>query len=210
MRITVRWVSFLVFGMAAAALGHADLAYSTISWKEEIAHGYLPYHRLVGTDFPVDDAAHPANGMYTAGFFHYDYQCRCVPQKGGVTASVTKWVVRSGFDRNKSSRKSWFQPVEKFVVHEQGHLDINELRSRALANIKVTQLPTGSGINFQSAIADLDRKLKELADRTSSEAQVEQDSYDLETNRGRNAAGQASATAAIHERLKAAGIKDHN
>src|SRR6516162_6468332 len=38
-------------------------------WKEEIANGYLPYHRLTVGDFPIKDrgpdGGHPGYGMYT-------------------------------------------------------------------------------------------------------------------------------------------------
>jgi hypothetical protein len=35
------------------------LAYDTPAWKHEVAHGCLPYHRLVRADFPVNDKAYP-------------------------------------------------------------------------------------------------------------------------------------------------------
>ena len=62
--------------------------------------------------------------MYTYGFYHYNYEPKCTKEGGHVVARITEWRVRSGFNRNKSSRKSWFKDVERLVIHEQGHLDI--------------------------------------------------------------------------------------
>jgi len=180
--------------------------YSTAAWQKEMATGYLPYRRLVPGDFPIDDRAHRENGIYTAGFFHYTYIHYCIAGLGPVVVRVTDWVVRSGFDRNKSSRKSWFRSAEKFLEHEQGHLDINELHSRMLGNISLSDLPQGEGKTCQEAETDLEEKLSLLAARYSREAQAEQDRYDMETGHGNNEAKQREATATIKTRLKKAGI----
>jgi uncharacterized protein DUF922 len=175
---------------------------SAAAWKEEIAAGYLPYRRLVCEDFPIDDRVHWENGIYTAGFFHYDYKFRCVTSKRRVVARVTEWVVRSGFDRNKSSRKSWFTSFERFLPHEQGHLDINEIHSRRLANTTLNKLPLGEGSTCKEAADDLKKKLDSLANRCSQEAQTEQNKYDQETARGRDELKQKEATADLEARLK--------
>src|SRR6266481_3464217 len=146
---------YYVFLTISAIAGASERAvYDTPEWKKEIARGYLPYHQLVGTDFPVDDRAHPQSLIYTAGFFHYNYRWHCSVHKRYVIARVAEWIVRSGFDQNQSSRKSWFQSVNA-LAHEQGHLDINELYSRWLANIKPEQLPEGEGSTARQAATDL-------------------------------------------------------
>ena len=180
--------------------------YETPEWQKEIAHGFLPYHRLVPADFPTDDKAHPKYAMYTYGFYHYNYEPNCTKEDGHVVARITEWRVRSGFNRNKSSRKSWFKDVERLVIHEQGHLDINELHSRRLAHMTLEQLPAGEGKTSEEALADLRSKVLELSDKTSKEDQAEQDSYDAETSHGTNRVKQVAATATIQKRLKAAGI----
>jgi hypothetical protein len=190
---------------AASALGET-IAYDTPEWRKEIAHGFLPYHRLARADFPIDDKAHANYAMYTYGFFHYNYEPKCTKDGDHVIARITEWRVRSGFNRNKSSRKSWFKDVERLVIHEQGHLDINELHSRHLAHMKLEQLPVGEGTTSAEALDDLRSKVTELSNKTSKEDQTEQDAYDAETSHGTNRSKQVAATAAIQKRLKADGI----
>lgn len=193
-----------LLGVASAFCETID--YDTPEWHKEISHGFLPYHRLVRADFPVDDKAHAKYAMYTFGFYHYNYEPKCSKEGDHVTARITEWRVRSGFNRNKSSRKSWFKDVERLVIHEQGHLDINELHSRRLAHMKLEQLPVGEGETKEEALADLRSKVATLSDKTSKEDQTEQDAYDAETSHGTNRVKQVAATAAMQKRLKAAGI----
>src|SRR5207245_2249537 len=117
------------------------------------------------SDFPIDDSAHPEFGMYTRGFFQYRYKDHWTMRNGHAVARVTEWVVWSGFDRNKSSRKSWFTRVEQTLPHEQGHLDINELYSKRFADQSLSDLPTGEGNDEKQAEADLARKMQSLAER---------------------------------------------
>ena len=194
---------------AASALGET-IAYDTPEWRKEIAHGFLPYHRLARADFPIDDKAHAKYAMYTFGFYHYNYEPKCIEEGDHVIARITEWRVRSGFNRNKSSRKSWFKDVERLVIHEQGHLDINELHSRHLAHMKLEQLPVGEGETKEEALADLRSKVATLSDKTSKEDQTEQDAYDADTSHGTNRVKQVAATAAMQKRLKAAGISYAN
>jgi hypothetical protein len=182
------------------------LAYNTPVWKREIAHGCLPYHRLVRADFPVNDKAYPKYAMYTFGFFHYNYMYHWATQNGHTVAHITEWNVRSGFDRNQSSRKSWFKDVARLLPHEQGHLNINELYSRRLANMTLDKLPIGEGATAGEAADDLRIKLKALAAKVSKDDQTEQDAYDARTAHGTNQSKQKEATAALQERLRQAGI----
>src|SRR5437764_7635477 len=121
----------------AASAFCETIDYETPEWRKEIAHGFLPYHKLSRADFPIDDKAHPKYAMYTYGFYHYNYEWRCSKEGDHFTARVTEWRVRSGFNRNKSSRKSWFKDVERLVTHDQAHHDINELHSNLLAHLKL-------------------------------------------------------------------------
>jgi hypothetical protein len=197
------WLALCLIWAAPAV--SEPLAYDTPEWKKEISHGYLPYHQLARADFRVDDKAYPRWAMYTSAFFHYNYRYDCVG-KHQVTARITEWRIRSGFNRNKSSRKSWFKNVEGLLPHEQGHLDINELYSRRLARLSLDALPTGTGETSEEAIDDLKSKLKELATRVSKEDQVEQDAYDAETSHGTDKLKQKEATTALQKRLRQAGI----
>src|SRR5438105_6683468 len=140
--IAVHLLSCLLWAASAFC---ETIDYETPEWRKEIAHGFLPYHRLTRADFPIDDKAHPKYAMYTYGFYHYNYEPKCTKEGGHVVARITEWRVRSGFNRNKSSRKSWVKDVERLVVHEQGHLDINELPSRGLAPMTTAELPDGEG-----------------------------------------------------------------
>ncbi len=182
------------------------LAYDTSEWRKEIAQGYLPYHRLVRADFPVVNQTNSKWAMYTTGFVHYNYRYKCHGEDP-VVARVTDWKVRSGFDRNKSWRKSSFKDVERLLPHEQGHLDINELRWRRLARMPLDELPNGTGNTSAEAIDDLKSKLKALSASISKEDQAEQDAYDADTSHGTNSSKQKAATAALQERLREAGIR---
>jgi len=132
--VVPKYVFILLLAAAPTSRGQA---LDEAPWKEEMANGYFPYHRLATTDFPVNDLLNPEYGMYTWMFFHYSYKHRLIKRNGHVIARVTKWLVWSGFDRNNSSRKSWFKLGNEPLRHEQGHLDINELYSRRLAEMSL-------------------------------------------------------------------------
>jgi hypothetical protein len=202
--VVTKYVFILVLGAAFASCGQAF--HEAPPWKEEMAKGYFPYHRLAATDFPVNDHLNPEYGMYTWVFFHYWYDHRWSIQNGRVVDRVTKWLVWSGFDRNKSSRTSWFKLGNEALPHEQGHLDINELHSRRLAEMSVDKLPHGEGAHPKEASADLRRKVEALADRVQGEAKKEHDQYDAETVHGKNLSKQREWSAAIQARLERAGI----
>ena len=196
----------LAFLLSVVCIARAQTPHDAPPWKEEMAKGYFPYHRLVAADFPVNDQVHPGNGMYTWGFFHYLYKGQGIARDGHVVDRVTDWLVWSGFDRNKSSRKSWFKFVNETLGHEQGHLNINELHSRRLANTALDKLPVGEGSTPEEAAADLKQKIKAMCDRVSEEAKEEQDRYDAETAHGKNASKQREWSTAIQGRLQRAGI----
>jgi hypothetical protein len=176
----------------------------TLAVKEAERGKYMRYRQLVESDFPIDDSAHPESNIYTAGFFHYRYSFRCESTKGYVRAFVTSWKVESGFDRTKSSRKTSFHDIAKALPHEQGHLDINEIFSRRLANLDLALLPFGEGANSGKAADDLVRRLTLLADSVSKDAQAAQDAYDAQTRHGLDNDKQSKALAFIQAQLKSA------
>ena len=202
--VVARYAFILLLGIAFISRGEA--LNQAPPWRDEIANGYFPYHRLAAIDFPVNDHIDPEYGMYTSVFFHYWYEHRSIVRNGHVVDRVTKWLVWSGFDRNKSSRKSWFKLSKQALPHEQGHLDINELYSRRLAEMSLDMLPRGEGADLKEASADLRRKVEALADRVSGEETKEHDQYDAETAHGKNLSKQREWSAAIQARLNRAGI----
>jgi hypothetical protein len=204
-RIVVPKYVFLLL-LGAAFTSCAQTLHMAAPWKEEMAKGYFPYHRLTAADFPINDHVDPGYGVYTWMFFHYWYEHRWIVRNGHVSERITKWLVWSGFDRNKSSRKSWFTLGNEALLHEQGHLDINELYSRRLAEMSLDKLPYGEGADPKEASADLRRKVEALADRVCGEAKKEHDRYDAETANGKNLSKQREWSAAIQVRLERAGI----
>jgi hypothetical protein len=176
--------------------------------QQEIAQGYLPYRRLTAADFPVRDNVPSPHGMYTYGFRHYNY--RSLTERGPdgrFSARVTEWVVRAGFNQNKSWRKSWFKRVDELLPHEQGHLDISLLHSVPFARMSLDKLPTGEGATAKAAADDLKKNLEALLQRVTKGAQAEQDAYDAATSHGENRARQQEWTAKINRRLREAGIR---
>jgi hypothetical protein len=203
--------AWFVFGLFWAAPALCErISYDTPEWRKEIANGCLPYHRLIRADFRIDDRAHPKFAMYTFAFFHFNYRYVFSEDNGQVVARVTEWRVRSGFDRTKSWRKSWYKTVERLLPHEQGHLDINELYSRRLAHMDLDQLPLGNGTDAERAAGDLKVNLKTLSTKVAKEDQAEQDAYDARTAHGTNQSRQVAATAELQRRLKEAGISYAN
>ena len=193
-------VTGLLVGSRAYGLGNPP------SWAKENAKGRFPYHRLTAADFPINDFAYPQFGMHTRGFLLYQYHEHWTMVGGHAIARISSWNVWSGFDRNKSSRKSWFKKVQETLPHEQGHLDISELYAKRLADMPLDKLPAGQGHSGKEAEADLAEKLKVFALNFAAEAQREQDRYDAETNHGRNAVKQQEWSAKIQARLQRAGI----
>jgi hypothetical protein len=65
--IAPQYVFVLLLGAAFTSRGQA--LPEAPPWKEEMANGYFPYHRLAAADFPVNDRVKPEYGMYTGCFF---------------------------------------------------------------------------------------------------------------------------------------------
>jgi Bacterial protein of unknown function (DUF922) len=206
-QMTVMKLTYLVVGLSFIfAVPCIDAFGNPPSWEEEIANGHYPYHRLTPADFPINDAVYQQFGMHTEGFFQIHYHDHWTEIGGRAIALIIDWKVWSGFDRTKSSRRSWYQHTAETLTHEQGHLDINELHSKRLADTPLDKLPVGQGTTGPEAEADLARKMKALGERVVAEMHAEQERYDAETNHGKNAEKQRVWSAAIQTRLQSAGI----
>lgn len=178
-------------------------------WKDWIRKGLLPYHKLTLSDFRINDKTRPAAAMSTMAFCHYQFVSEIKEDRGHAVARVSQWFLRSGFDQNQSSRKSYAKGAETkwYLLHEQGHLDINELHGVLLANLTLDQFPMGAGATAKEANTDLQNKVAALADAYSKAHETEQDQYDAKTVHGSNDSEQLKATAALQIRLKRAGIR---
>lgn len=178
-------------------------------WKEWIAEGYFPYHRVTRSDFPVNDKMYAEKfAMTTYSFLYpqYDYDCKQSGDK--FIARITAWKVMSGIYRPGSNRKSWFtdQEIELMLPHEQVHLDINEIHGKRLENMGLDKLPIGEGRSADTAIDNLQSNVRAMLEKTSTENRAEQAAYDAKTSNGRNKLEQKKAEIIYKARLKREGI----
>jgi hypothetical protein len=201
----VRRFVFLVCLVLVAFSGgafHDD--YDSAEWKREIAEGYLPYRELAFEDFPVSDGYPTRHLMRTIGFLHYSFRANVVQEGARMVARIQEISVRSGFDQNRSWKKSTFSEKKALLAHEQGHLDLNEL---CAADFKKAKRPEGIGTNPKAAVDDLSIKLEALCQQCGSQFKIEQERYDVETIHGANLAKQTEWQDAIRKRLAAQGIE---
>jgi hypothetical protein len=148
----------------------------------------IPYRLLTWNDFPVNDQIGDSMSAHTQARLRYNYQPRYSRRGALVVAMVGAIEIQSGFDRSRSWRKSQFKsdPTE-LLAHEQGHLDLNEIRAVQLRQLKLSSYPVGMGATAQAAADDLRGKLKTFMDAQIAEIQQQHDRYDKETNHGRQA-----------------------
>ncbi len=177
--------------------------FGSSEWKDEVAHGYLPYRKLKYEDFPIADGIPTPHLMHTEGFFHYSYKARWSQDGDSFTARISELTVRSGFDQNKSWKQSTFRETKALLDHEQGHLDISELHTN---EFRKSRIPVGSGDTGVAALEDLKTKIREISDRCNQESREEQAKYDQETSHGANTASQQQWTAALRQRLDEAHV----
>ncbi|MBI1332344.1 MAG: DUF922 domain-containing protein [Armatimonadetes bacterium] len=181
--------------------------YDSPAWKARMVFGKLPYHRLTGNDFRVDDQVASNDGVFTDGFINLDYRCRFVTiDRNHTTAILTEAHVASGFDTKTSWRRSGFTNPSVYLQHEQGHQDINELAARTLAGLIAQNKPEGAGVTKDDALRDLESKLRELYRQVSDQDHREQAEYDSQTNSGKDTKAQAVVTADMAKKLANAGI----
>ncbi len=129
------------------------------TWQDEIAKGCVPYHQLAVDDFRIDDQAHPDGAYWVRAFIHPYWHYITIRNSGWWYAYVDQWIVRSGFDKGASSRKSKFHEMKRALPHVQAYLDIYELYGRQLATLKPGELPSGRGATPQEAIDVLNKSL---------------------------------------------------
>jgi hypothetical protein len=201
----MRRAFFIAFlALAALAVGALLDDFEAAEWKREVADGYLPYSKLAYQDFPVNDG-YPADYLiHTIGFLHYSYRAEVVVKDGQYAAVISQISIRSGFDQNRSWKKTNFTERKALLAHEQGHLDINELHA---ADFRKVKKPEGHGSNPKAALEDLSAQLAVLCDRHGEEARLEQDKYDEETKHGAAEPKQKEWMEAIRKRFKDSGLK---
>lgn len=174
------------------------------TWPEEIAKGYLPYRQLTESDFPIDNKAHPGMALWFQPFSHFYCQYGMKQASTGyVYAFVTQWVVFSGFDKNLSSRKSKAGELKATLAYIQTAFDLAELHAREFAAIQPVDLPRGTGESFERARADLDDRIRALAQTKTWDAEKEMEAFRKATNDGKNVKKMRQLSAEIKKRLAA-------
>ena len=169
-----------VFALSATAPSAQSDRGATPS-KDRVA-----YRQLTWADFHVDDTATGLSAQ-TQTFLSYVYKARSEKDPVGnlYTASVAKIDFAGGFDRAHSWRRSTVHTDNMLLLrHEQGHLDINELKLRQLQNLELAELPRVQGATAKGAVDALDKRLRILYRWHLDDLEKTQKRYDKETNFG--------------------------
>lgn len=192
----------LLLALVTAVSAQQPAASPFPTWSDEIAKGYLPYHRLTVEEFRIDDEAHPKMAYYLQPFIHpfchYNLQSAA---NGFVYAYVTDWIVFSGFDKTLSSRNSKFRDMKTFLPYIQALFEIIEYHARKFAALKSGELPSAQGKTFADARAQLDDRLRAMSQIKSWDAQKEIDEFAKATNEGQNQKKTRELAAEIKKRL---------
>ncbi len=125
-------------------------------------------------------------------------------KQGQVTASLVRFDCWSQFDGDKSWNK---EPTDlRLLAHEQGHFDIAELYARRAQKrfdkIIADKSLVGHGRDERTAVADLNRKIRDEMKAVFDSERDEQAEYDRLTTHGRDFEAQAKERKRIDERLK--------
>jgi hypothetical protein len=164
----------------------------------------IPHRRLSWADFRVNDKA-PGLSAQTQTFLSYKYTASALASVLGDqhTATIARIEFTGGFDRGRSWRRSSVQ-VENVLLleHEQGHLDLNELKLRQLRAMEPEELPTGQGKTAKMALDDLDTKLRAVYKWHLADLEKTQKRYDRETRFGTNRPVQEEWTERLHKALE--------
>ena len=126
------------------------------------------------------------------------------PTPGNVSARLTRFDCQAVLLPEKCWNK---EPDDlRLLDHEQGHFDITVINARR-AQKRFDQLITdqgliGYGSDERSAVADLDKKVRDEMRKIFDRERDEQIKYDHASNHGRNFAAQAKQRAAIDKVLK--------
>jgi hypothetical protein len=171
------------------------------TWQDEIAKGFLPYHQLILKDFPIDDKAHPEALYWISPFI--DPQMRYLVMHNGdwYYAYLQQWIVFSGFDKNKSSRKSTFR--ESSLPYAQAFLDLSEICARQLAAVKPGEFPSGRGATPVEAVAALRQNITGFLKEKRKALDTDAQEFQKATNHGTNLKKVRELATAIRKRLDA-------
>ncbi len=164
----------------------------------------VPHRHLSWSDFRVDDKA-PGLSAQTQTFLSYKYTASALSSVLGdvYSASIARIVFTGGFDRGRSWRRSSVQVDNLLLLeHEQGHLDLNELKLRQLRAMEPEDFPTGEGKTAKSALDDLDNKLRTIYKWHLDDLEKTQKRYDLETRYGTNRIVQTQWTERLRKALE--------
>jgi len=171
--------------------------------NDEAAKGFIPYRQLTIDDFPIDDQVHPDAGFWVQAFIHPFWLAQFRSSRSSIYAYIGEWTVFSGFDRNASSRKSWFHEMKTELPYAQALLDINEIHARRLAALRSGELPRGQGGSLEATQANLTKKMKLFCEREYELMQAEMDDFAKATNKGSNQKKVRELGAEIRKRLAA-------
>jgi hypothetical protein len=164
----------------------------------------VPHRRLSWTDFRVDDKA-PGLSAQTQTFLSYKYTAKAIASVLGDqhTASIANIEFSGGFDRSRSWRRSSVQVDNGLLLeHEQGHLDLNELKLRQLRAMELDEMPIGQGKTAKLALEDLDAKLRGVYKWHLDDLEKTQKRYDRETRYGTYRLVQAEWTERLRKALE--------
>lgn len=153
--------------------------------------GTIPWQPLTWDDFRVNDAQ---NGLSaeTVSFLRFRYATHVEKAKDSddYTATITQITFSGGFDKTKSWRRSNIKNNPALLAHEQGHLDLNEIKRRQLQTSPLSSFPVGRGATMNDALADLSAHLGEWFRGEVFSLRTRQIQYDTETNFGTGKKGQ--------------------
>jgi hypothetical protein len=169
--------------------------------KAELAQGYIPYRTLTWDDFKIKNDGLSTTEYYIAAYLRYDYKSKSVKVGNQYQQLVTEFEVRSGLDANNTWRGPKFaaEPTQ-LLQHEQGHLDLHEVKARAI-RAAFPKL-VGKGSSPETARADLKAKITELVDTESAKNKELVTLYDKDTQHGQNKAEQERWYVRIQNLLK--------
>jgi hypothetical protein len=171
------------------------------TWQDKIAKGFLPYHQLTLNDFRIDEKAHPETAYWITPFIDPHMRFLVIHNGDWYYAYVQQWVVFSGFDKNKSSRKSSFR--ESSLVYAQASLDLSEIYARQLAAIKPGEFPSGRGATPAEAIAALRQNVDEFLKEKQKALETDAQQFQKGTSHGINSKKVRELATAIRKRLDA-------
>jgi len=169
-----------------------------------MAKGIVPYRQLTVDDFQINDDASSKYAFYIRGAIHPQYQFIIKRAANGfLYGYVVQWMVFSGFDKQKSYRKSSYKEMKASLPYAQAILDLNEISARRLAALKPGELPSVRGNNPAEVRAQLNRKTNEFVNAKYKEAAAEIEAFVKATANGAKEKKVRGLAAEIKKRLEA-------